>query len=283
MDVAHIHLDYSNQREFNVACFSDLHLTAKDANKPLCKKHLDEAAALGARMNFNGDIAELIVPSDRKRYSRGQDSCDHDAHLNDETERVYAFLAPYVDFIDTLGEGNHEVTTLKYHHYDLVRGVITLLNKDRAKSLAPIHHGGYKGFIRYWFRHGKNRSTRHYDIFKFHGKGGAAAVTKGVIDFNRIRTTYRADAYWMAHKHTGVTDPYMVEIGLNTAGDIGSRRQIAFFTPGYKLPFEQKDYNDHGYEINFSDETFLTANANGYGLLKLDLTNAEIHAELVQK
>ena len=250
--------------------FSDLHLEADDCDIELCKRDFEEAKRHNARININGDLVDLILPSDRKRYTRGNDRLDIDYQLNHITEYAYEFLKPYVNLIDSISPGNHEESTLKYHHYDVIRGVITLLNMVRDKKLPPIHQGGYKGFLRYMFNHGDNSRVRNLTIFRHHGAGGSAPVTKGMIDFARVVPYYDADIYWIGHKHTSITDNGLSRARLNRNGDIIIDRKLALFTAGYKKAVQQVDYKD-GHKLSYSDR-FYSMQAQGYGLIEIDLS-----------
>ena len=157
-----------------LALLSDLHLDAEDHDRERLHRDLETASRFGARISINGDLHDLILPGDLKRYTRGTDTYDMDAQLNAITDLGYETLRPYVDLIDVISPGNHETAVLKHHHYDITRGVITLLNRDRTKSLPPIHHGGYKGFQRYVYNHaGAGVGSLTFDVFRFHGAAGA--------------------------------------------------------------------------------------------------------------
>jgi hypothetical protein len=244
-------LDMQARRTHVLALLSDLHIEADDHDARSLDRDLRTAADVGARISINGDLTDLILPTDRKRYSRQHDQIETNAALNRITEIAYERLRPYADLIDVIGMGNHETAALKYHHYDIVLGVITLLNRDRSDSLPPIHHGGYKGLQRYRF-HWKGHGKLLFDILRFHGSGGGAEVTKGMIDLNRLRSNYRADLYWVGHKHTSIIDNGMHEIYMGSKGKLLRREQRGAFTAGYKRPVVQED-SSRGYAGGYSD------------------------------
>lgn len=276
MDSKIFNIDYSKQKTHYLALFSDLHLEADDCDIEACKADFDEAMKYNARININGDLVDLILPSDRKRYTRGNDRFNLDSQLNYITEYAYNFLKPYVNNIDSISPGNHEESVLKYHHYDILRGVITLLNMVRDKKLSPIHQGGYKGFLRYSFSHGNNGRVRNLTIFRHHGSGGSSAVTKGMIDFSRVIPYYNADIYWLGHKHTSITDNGIQQARLDKNGDIVIDKKLALFTAGYKKAVSQRDYSD-GHILDYSDK-FYGLQAQGYGLIEIKaLTDLVFH------
>lgn len=269
MDSKTFTLDYSKQKKFYFALFSDLHLEADDCDTELCKSDFEEAMSFDARIHINGDLIDAILPSDAKRYTRGTDSGDVDYKLNAVTEYAYEFLKPYVNNIDSISPGNHEESVLKYHHYDVVRGVITLLNMIRDRSLPPIHQGGYKGFLRYRFNFGKNGRVRDITIFRHHGKGGSSAITKGMIDFSRVIPYYEADVYWIGHLHTNITDNGIRRARVNQAGDIVIDNKLAIFTAGYKKAYMPRNYSN-GHVLEYSDH-FYNMQAQGYGLIEVEI------------
>jgi hypothetical protein len=265
VDVYQARFDTTQKAEFPFAFFSDIHIdSANHAGKQFAYD-IQEAVDRQCRIYIGGDLGELILPGDHKRYSKGRDIIEPDAALNMIQEMYFDTLRPYVDFIDWIGWGNHEDSALKYNNYDVIRGVITLLNHERAKDLPPIHHGGYKSYIRWRFSHGENRNTKTIDVLHFHGKGGSSPVTKGMIDVNRLRAYYDADVYWLGHKHTNIADPD-VKVTLAQNDQIRKKQCIAFFTAGYQEPFKQEDYNKHGYTRNFED-TQLGGTTTGFAML----------------
>ena len=278
MDVFVLRVDYSKIKDFDFAFFSDLHLDSQTHNRKEFISDIEEARARNAKVFIGGDTAELIFPTDLKRYARGRDSGDYDDKLGETTRYVYETLKPYYDMIEWIGMGNHEESTLKYNNYDLIRSVITLLNVDREKAgLSMIHHGGYKSFIRIQF-HINDERVRKMDILHYHGKGGGAPVTKGMIDINRLRSDYDADIYWLGHKHTEITDKIR-RIRLNGANVPIVREQRAFFTAGYQESSLHEDYNDHGYIRNFEDRQ-LSTTSMGNALLNVRLNTGEVKFKL---
>ena len=267
MDVYQARFDTSKQRTFNFGFFSDVHIDSATHAAKQFDYDITEAVDRDCRLYIGGDLGELILPGDQKRYSKGRDIIEGDAALNMIQEMYFDKFRPYVDYIDWIGWGNHEDAALKYNNYDVIRGVITLLNHERAKSLPPIHHGGYKSYIRWRFSHGENRNTKTVDVLHFHGKGGSAPVTKGMIDINRLRAYYVADVYWLGHKHTNIADPdSKIELAQNDR--IKRKQVIAFFTAGYQESYKQEDYNRAGYVRNFED-TQLGGTTTGCAMLEV--------------
>lgn len=267
-----------------IALFSDTHLEARDCDLGRLRDDLKHEHDRGARMLFNGDMFDGILPSDKKRFTSGRDVSCNDAKLNNAIDLAYDLLEPYVNNIDYMGVGNHEISILKYHNFDMIMALAARLNAVRDKSLPPIFRGGYQGYIRYRFNTGKGNGPKWtYTIFHHHGAGGSSPVTKGMIDINRLSSNHVANLYWLGHKHSGVQDPYIMRDRLNMSGRIVVERCHAVYTPGYKHPKMIDDYKD-GYVIDYSDG-FYGMQAQGYVQLNLKLngTTSLVTAETISK
>jgi hypothetical protein len=83
-----------------------------------------------------------------------------------------------------------------------------------------------------------------------------------MIDINRIVYSHDADLYWLAHKHVGTMDPYIMRDHLTSSNKYEVRRCQAVFTAGYKNPVTF-DKNDEGYNYDYSDH-FYNMQASGY-------------------
>lgn len=187
---------------------SDLHIGAANVDYDLIKSELEDARKHNARIAFNGDVFDLILPKDHKRFSPDvlhpcllgrRDVIDEAVNM------AYKMLLPYVDLIDMIGIGNHETSVEKYHSTDVV---MRLLEKLQDKAKHQIYYGGYLGYLDYRIvtTRGKTPRGSQYKIFYFHGGGGSAPITKGMIDFSRLQM-WVSDAHvvWIGHKHNRLT------------------------------------------------------------------------------
>ena len=255
---------------FGLALFSDVHLGATDIQEQRLKDDLKRSCDEGRRILFNGDMVEAILPSDRKRYTPSRARTNRDDVLNELTYYAVDTLAPYVDYIDLIGTGNHDDAPIKYNGYDIVGAIVTLLNTKRSKSLGNIHRAGYQGYARYSVGNMLPSGLKHktaFTIYHHHGAGGSSPVTKGMIDFNRIVYSHDADLYWLAHKHVGTQDPHIIRDRMTQQNRYEVRRSQAVFTPGYKnaTNFSPKD---GGYNYDYSDH-FYSMQACGYAVVNL--------------
>jgi hypothetical protein len=282
MDCTTYRYNSSKQKDFYFALFSDLHADSPSFARKAFIADADKYAALGARFLFNGDVFDAILPTDRKRYTRANDSSCEDAQINDRLENVFNLLSPYVDLIDFIGIGNHEASIVKYDHVDLVAFLTVKLNAIRDKKLAPIQRGGYQGFLCLRFSENGKSNSRSYIVYREHGKGGAAPVTKGVINIQRLHTTYVADLYWLGHTHTDIVDKTPWTIYPDRNGNIIRKQKRSVITAGYQGCFEQRNLkkDDDYYRTGYPEENFLIPSGQGSALLHV--TAPKSHHELLQ-
>jgi UDP-2,3-diacylglucosamine pyrophosphatase LpxH len=118
LNVAKLSFDYTAQKMFIFGLMSDIHLDAKGHDKSQFDSDMSSLCGENARMTFNGDTFDAILPTDRKRYSRSGDISKHDAQINDKVNYAFNRLRPYSDHIDYFGYGNHEISVIKYNNVD---------------------------------------------------------------------------------------------------------------------------------------------------------------------
>ncbi|MDX9780860.1 MAG: hypothetical protein RBT66_07470 [bacterium] len=251
---------------FGLALFSDLHLGATDIQEQKLRDDLKRSCDENRRILINGDVVEAILPHDRKRYTPSRAMSLRDDVLNEQTYYAVDFLAPYVDYIDLIGDGNHEAALLKYNSYDIIGAICVLLNQKRPQSIGMIHRAGYQGYARYLIEYRKGHGNA-FTIFHHHGVGGSAPVSKGMIDFNRIVYSHDADLYWVGHKHVGTHDPYVMRDRLTVGNKYELRRCHAVYTAGYKngANFDKKG---KGHNSHYSDQ-FYSMQACGYAVVDI--------------
>ncbi len=255
-------IDYSKVKEFGYAFFSDLHLDAHDHNRPKLVRDLDLAAKHKCRMYFNGDVFDLILPGDQKRYVRGNDIVDSQAAINQIVEQAVQLFKPYVNLIDGIGVGNHESTIIKHHSVDPIHWLVKELNNLRDKSLPPILHMGYTGYIIHRY-HINEKRVRTQKIWYHHGVGGASPSTKGMGTFVKAVYAHDADVYWMGHLHSAAIDPGIERVYLNDKWEPVVKTARGFYTAGYKGGHLHKQVGQYGYSPDYSTEKFINHSSCG--------------------
>lgn len=177
---------------------SDIHIDHPRCRLDLLKRHLDFAREVDAVVLIAGDLFDAMqLPRDpRRSYSGVKVKHAVDDYLDAVFSDVLETLRPYSGCIAGVAEGNHELSVLRYAATSLTQRIAAELN-----ALAMP----YRGWIR--IRAGKQR----YSLFYWHGAGGNAPVTRGVIDVARQLTYADADIIWNGHSHTAYIVPFVRE------------------------------------------------------------------------
>lgn len=207
-------LTYTTGSEQGFQLMSDLHLGARNTDEGLIKEELEHARKHKDRIAINGDVLDLILVQDKKRFRA--DVLHPRLHgkvdiVTPAIEWAVSLLKPYADQIDMIGLGNHEAFVEKHCGYDPLRMIVYELRKHR-KTQPPqlLHYGGYTGFIDYRHRSAKttnNRDThcKRFIIYYHHGSGGSAPVTRGMISLSRMSWVGNAHIQWQGHRHWRVS------------------------------------------------------------------------------
>lgn len=280
MDATEFNRDYSKQKTFYFAFLSDLHIDSNTAKLSHMIDDLEFYKKIGASVMINGDVVDLIIKQDRKRHTQGNDQFHCDAQLNAITELAINTLSPYADNIDLIGVGNHEESILKYHGYDITREIIKGLNS--VKTNGNIVQGGYQGLTRFKFSHGNNNSTRSFTVYRHHGNGGQAPVTKGFISFSRVLSSVSADVYWFGHKHTAPIDPDHRMLYMDKAGNLKIKTLILFYTAGYQGKIIQDDYSKSGHRLSYGD-TFVGQQSSDSKYLKIEFVGNKMRKTICKR
>ena len=259
---------------------SDIHFDEPGFDKELFTRDYDRAKKDGERILINGDVFGCILPSDLKRYTRGNDQSNTDGIINKALKDATELFRPYVDQIDMIGLGNHETSVLKYHHIDVTSMLLGSLALLRSPSLPPIRHGGYTGYIRYQFEGPSHSHVQHFDIFYNHGQGGSAEVTDGIIDAKRRQYT-RADLIWLGHKHKRWAIEIEPEEGMADNGRIYTRKRWAVMTGCYSKATSETNATEDGYRLNYGEERMRTKQRTGGVHGRLYIMRGNVNAEFI--
>lgn len=211
---------------------SDLHLDNPKCDRKKVKKDFDEAVKRGARILLNGDTLCLMQGKYDKRSSKSDVRPEHKVsnYLDAVVDTSIDFLLPYAQHIDFIGQGNHETAIKRRHETDILKRLVDGLN-HRAGT--DIGLGGYGGFYITHINLLGHKIFSH-KIKYFHGSGGGGPVTKGAIQFNRIKTMCEgADLYWLGHVHESMEAVYTVEY-LTAQNRIKLKDILMVRTPTYK-------------------------------------------------
>lgn len=250
---------------------SDLHIGSAGVDYGRLEKDLKAARMADARILLNGDVLDLILPMDRKRFDpRGLHSSLRGRAdvLNGQMEMALRILSPYADLIDVVGAGNHETAAEKYHSADPSRVLVHELRQ--AGSLCD--YGGYEGWYRVQIVRPETRRYWSWRMRYHHGMGGAAPVTKGMIDFARFSGWVEgADCLWVGHKHNRFIDWGRREY-LTAQGSVRHRDVLHVMTGSYYPGRSAQSHEDamaHGRSGGWAHDSGFAPQAMGGHLLEL--------------
>jgi len=229
-NVISVYLDIFTGWEQWFLLSSDRHHDSLDCNRTLEKEHLDKAIERKALIIDVGDLVDAMQGrfDPRRAYSdlrpeyKREDY--YDAIVNDMAE----FYKPYAKNWLLMGRGNHEVAITKNANTDMTARLVGALNTTEG---CHVLEGGYGGWIRFMFD--KTNHKSHINLKYFHGAGGEAPVTKGVIQTNR-QAVYLPDADVVLNGHNH--NEYILSIKRERVSNKG---QLYFDlchyvrTPGY--------------------------------------------------
>jgi len=229
----------------SVCCTSDIHIDSSKCDELLFKKHMDEAKRRGSLVLITGDLFDAMQGRDDPRRSpeelKAQYKTDSyfDALVMDIAK---FFLDNYKDlqFIFTLG--NHESSVLTHNNTNLIDRLVYAINTQGGHAVS----GGYYGWLRFMFSHGKGGRTSK-KLYWHHGKGAGAIMSFGTLESRRQASYIDADFYLNGHNHQG----YYVPLRKVSLADSGRQKaQTVHFlrTPGYKISGIEAEQRS-GYDI----------------------------------
>jgi len=239
--VTSVYFDVSSGWEQTVLLRSDVHHDSIISNRNYQLEHLKEAKQRDALITDFGDLFDAMqgrfdprrnMDELRPEYRR-EDYYDFVA--NDTAE----YLEDYAPNILLLCMGNHETKVLKHANTNLTDRLVYRLNTTTGSN---IKVGGYGGWIRFMFNMSDGKATGPRTSLRvkyFHGAGGEAPVTRGVIQTSR-QAVYLPDANVVVNGHNH--HQYVIPIArerLSNKGVHYSDIQYHVRIPGYK-----QDYQD---------------------------------------
>lgn len=262
----------------SIRLMSDLHIGASNVDYDLINEEIEDARARGSRIGINGDLLDLILPKDHKRFMPDvlhPDLLGRRDVLNAAVKMAVKILRPAADLIDFIGLGNHETAVEKYHSVDPVAMVIEELQRHTKHKIA---YGGYNGFLDYRIETLRGNTPRgcRLVIFYHHGGGGSAPVTKGMIDFARLGFV-KADVKWIGHKHNRFNDH---EQALECPMDgykLHARDVRLIMTGSYMITYpgqSQESIAEDGRRANYAGDGMMKPQGRGGWRLDVALTDS---------
>lgn len=244
-NVLQVRLDVKPGWEQWLMLRSDAHHDSVHCNRALEEAHLRKAAERNALILDGGDLFDAMQGrfDPRRSYEGIRPEYLADGRYYDNiTDDLFAFYRPYAGRFLLLARGNHEKSVLKNAQTDITDRLVYRLNHEAG---GQVWGGGYGGWVRFLFAD-ESGPRGSLNMKYFHGAGGEAPVTRGVIQTNR-QAVYLpdADVVWNGHNH----NDYVLNIKrerLTMRGVLFMDLQTHVRTPGY-----QDSYGDGsgGWEV----------------------------------
>lgn len=156
--------------------------------------------------------------------------------LNAAIEYAEELFAPVADYVDVIGSGNHDTAVTKYHSLDPVSILIDRLNQRHKTQIA---YGGYSGYYRLNARYGNQNFD--FKLRYFHGSGGSAPISKGLIDQARmLQWVSDADVLHLGHKHNRLVDNGILRERLNRNNRVVYEPVMVVHTASYFEPSPER-------------------------------------------
>jgi hypothetical protein len=172
---------------------ADAHHDNAHSDHGLQRRHLEQAKAAGAGIIDFGDLCCAMQGKWDKRADATalRPELQGKNYLDDLVTYNAGFLRPYAANIVQISPGNHETAIQKHHQTDLTQRI--------AQEL-KVRFGTYAGWIGFRFTINQTKQKTLW-LYYNHGYGGGGAVTKGVIQSNRM-AVYLPDATFVVSSHT---------------------------------------------------------------------------------
>jgi hypothetical protein len=258
---------------------SDLHLGSSHVDSGLLQAELDRCRLEGGRVLLNGDLFDLILPGDHKRFR--QDALHPrlwgvtDIH-NKVLDWAVELLEPLAPQIDFIGLGNHETCSEKIHSLDLVLLLCDRLNAGlrTSGSTHSILYGGYSGFCVY-----RDQLTWYYH----HGWGGGSGLKEAAGDLDRILASVEGiDVAWLGHRHARMS-AHVARISPPQAGFRPVTREVRFVRSGSYLRAhwgaEGARVKARGRSANYAVDAGLVPTGLGGAKITLDVPGGTLRIE----
>lgn len=232
---------------------SDAHHDNEYSDWEFEKSHLEEAKRRGAFIIDAGDVYDLMQGKYDPRKDLDMLKEEHKGtdYLDRVLKTATRDYAPYAENFCVIGMGNHESSILDRLGTNMTDRLVVELNRklEDRQSKHRVLAGGYSGWVLFRFRIQKT-VQRMVALAYYHGSGGGAVVTRGVISTNRMAVYLPdADIVMTGHTHDQFVVP-IARVRISEHGTLGNDFQYHVKTGTYKDE-RQDGYN--GWAIQKQD------------------------------
>lgn len=230
-----IRIKYNSDLDQDFLLTADHHFDSKYCLRKKVKQDFQDAKDKQAGILMFGDIFDAMQGNRDPRSSKSalRNEYNEDDYLDLIKEDAVSFYGPYKEWIDIIGEGNHESSQVTHHGTNLISNLVQNLNYEHPEK-SDIQQFGYKGWVFFRFEHesGGGRFTKK--LYFNHGSGGNAIVTKGTLKPSR-RAVYLPDADIVASGH--IHEQWQFPITrrrISANGKLRYDQQMHLQIPSYK-------------------------------------------------
>ena len=191
--------DTAHQFEWHGLLSSDRHHDNAHTDQDMERRHLDEIVRRKGGVIDCGDLHCSMQGKWDPRADRSALRPEYQAgdYLDALVREAVKFYTPYADRFVVIGRGNHETAIHKRHETDLTE---RLCERMSALSGAPVHSGGYGGWVHFVVRYHSQVYT--LALKYFHGSGGGGLMSMDTLRVRRIASwTPDADVIVGGHTH----------------------------------------------------------------------------------
>lgn len=187
-----------------ILLLSDIHWDNSHCRLDLLKRTMDLAKAEGAPIVIAGDFYCAMQGKWDKRASKEALRPEHRdgvSYLDALVDTAAEWLWPYAKNLAILAQGNHETSIKKHHEVDLLQR----LTQELRRNGSQVECAPYWGFLILAAKFvGKQTDSKR--LLWHHGWGGGGEASRGVTQWQQLRTQYSADVYLTGHIHRRVSD-----------------------------------------------------------------------------
>lgn len=190
MIVHTVRIPYKLGQTIRLRVLADWHVGNTHSDNRAARKFLDEDK--DCYFIGNGDLMDMVIASDSKRYRKSSDDSDGDAIVDEQIEKIFSWLEPYKDRVLGLGTGNHED--------EITKRCGTNPSQRLCKKLG-VPFLGYSSLVRLALTENGNRG-RSVVCRLHHGYGGGSR-TQGadITKYSKDLNYWDADIFFYGHCH----------------------------------------------------------------------------------
>lgn len=192
-------IPYTRSDKFRIYPLGDIHLGVVHCDEDLLREKVYEIKHTKSFWLGMGDYADLITPSDFKRWD-GAILADWMKGKEDnigptQVRKVDEILSPIWGQCLGLIEGNHDAAITKHHHYNFMKELLYLANKKHT-----VPYAGVQCHVSLVFRRENSNESHVYKIHARHGEGAARTSGARALAVLRLAATF-VDAHIIFSGH----------------------------------------------------------------------------------